>query len=111
MGNLAATELIIDVDSHVAESPDLWTSRVPDKWRGQVPEIRVTDDGVEEWWAGTRKFHAAGQMAMAGWRDYFPSFPPTHQDMDPGAWNPVERLKRMDEYGIYAQVLFPNILG
>lgn len=111
MSKLAETQLIIDVDSHVAEAHDIWTSRAPAKWRDQVPQVRVSDAGVEEWWAGSRKFHAAGQMAMAGWGEYYPSFPPTHADMDPAAFDPVERLRRLDEYGIYAQVLFPNILG
>ncbi len=40
-----------------------------------------------------------------------PSHPPTLEDADPGSWNPVERLKRMDEYGIYAAVLYPNLIG
>jgi predicted TIM-barrel fold metal-dependent hydrolase len=111
MGKLVETQLIIDVDSHVAEAPDVWTSRVPAKWRDQVPEVRTSDRGVEEWWAGSRKFHGVGMMAMAGWPEYYPSYPPTHDDMDPGAYDPVRRLERLDEYGIYAQVLFPNILG
>jgi predicted TIM-barrel fold metal-dependent hydrolase len=111
MGALAATEWIIDVDSHVAEAPDLWTSRAPSKWRDVVPQLRTSDTGVEEWWAGTRKLHGAGMMAMAGWPEFYPSFPPTYKDMDPGAYDPAERVKRLDEFGIYAQVLFPNILG
>src|SRR3954467_7792766 len=104
MSKLAETQLIIDVDSHVAEAPDVWTSRAPAKWRDEVPQVRTTAQGVEEWWAGSRKFHAAGQVVMAGWGEYFPSFPPTHDDMDPAAFDPVERLKRLDEFGIYAQV-------
>jgi uncharacterized protein len=111
MSKLVETQPIIDVDSHVAEAPDLWTSRAPAKWRDEVPQLRTTAKGVEEWWAGTRKFHGAGMMAMAGWPEYYPSFPPTYDDMDPGAHDPVHRLERLDEYGIYAQVLFPNILG
>jgi len=33
------------------------------------------------------------------------------EDADPGSWNPVERLKRMDEYGLWAQVIYPNVGG
>ena len=111
MGGLAALQPIIDVDSHVAEAPDLWTSRAPERWQELVPQLRTSKEGVEEWWWDKRKLHGAGMMAMAGWGEYYPSFPPTHKDMDPGAYDPVERLKRLDEYGIYAQVLFPNVLG
>jgi len=28
---------VIDVDTHVTEPPDLWTSRVPAKWHERVP--------------------------------------------------------------------------
>jgi predicted TIM-barrel fold metal-dependent hydrolase len=50
-------------------------------------------------------------MAMAGWHEYYPGFPPTYREMDPGAYDAAPRLARLDEYGVYAQVLFPNILG
>jgi len=106
-----ATQPIFDVDSHVAEAPDLWTSRTPAKWADAVPQVRTDANGVEEWWAGDTKMHAVGAMALAGWRDYQSNPPPTHADMDPGAFDPRARLERLDEYGVQAQVLFPNILG
>jgi predicted TIM-barrel fold metal-dependent hydrolase len=37
--------------------------------------------------------------------------PETFEDIDPGGYDPVVRLERMDEYGIYAQVLYPNLIG
>jgi hypothetical protein len=49
--------------------------------------------------------------AMAGWRAPVPNHPLTLDDGDHGAWNPVERLKRMNEYGLYAQVLYPNVIA
>jgi uncharacterized protein len=106
-----ATHPIIDVDSHISEAPDLWTSRVPAKWHDAVPQIRITDSGIEEWWAGNTKIHAAGLVATAGWPEYMPSFPPTHAQIDPAAYDSKVRLERLDEHGIRAQVLFPNILG
>ena len=33
---------IIDVDTHVTESPDLWTSRAPARMRDQVPRIETS---------------------------------------------------------------------
>lgn len=30
---------IIDVDTHVTETPDLWTSRVPERMRDLVPRV------------------------------------------------------------------------
>ena len=31
--------------------------------------------------------------------------------MDIATWEPTARLARMDEYGIWAQVLYPNVAG
>jgi predicted TIM-barrel fold metal-dependent hydrolase len=48
---------------------------------------------------------------MAGWREHPPGHPPTLEEADPAAWDPVARLQRMDEYGIWAAVLYPNVLA
>src|SRR3546814_20687631 len=51
------------------------------------------------------------EFAVAGWSEPTPSHPLVLADADPGSWDPTERLKRLDEYGVYAQVLYPNLLG
>lgn len=103
---------VIDVDTHVSEPEDLWTSRVSAKWAELVPHIKLEpESGKEFWYFGGERFQAAAGPAMAGWREFPPSHPPRMADTDPGAWNPVERLKRMDEYGLYAQVIYPNVGG
>jgi hypothetical protein len=47
---------VVDADAHVAEPPDLWTSRVAKKWGDEVPHL-VHDDrlGVARWLIGGRK--------------------------------------------------------
>jgi predicted TIM-barrel fold metal-dependent hydrolase len=52
-----------------------------------------------------------GLFATAGWREYLPSYPPNLDEADAGAFDPVARLRRLDEYGIRAQVLYPNLLA
>ena len=48
---------------------------------------------------------------MAGWSAPTPSHPLTLDEADHGTWDPAARLKRMDEYGIYAAVLYPNVIA
>jgi predicted TIM-barrel fold metal-dependent hydrolase len=48
---------------------------------------------------------------MAGWPDYPPSHPPTLADVDAGAYDPHARVRRLDEFGIQSQFVYPNILG
>jgi predicted TIM-barrel fold metal-dependent hydrolase len=114
---------VIDADTHVVEPADLWTSRVSvQRWGDLVPHVKrgeektVIVDGhertsSEHWYFGDVRSWAVAGPAMAGWREFPPSHPPTLMDADPACWHPVERLKRMDEYGIYAQVLYPNVGG
>ncbi len=104
---------IIDVDSHVTEPPDLWTSRLSKaKWGDDIPHVRWDDKWQEErWFVGELSFVGVGTGAMAGWTEYIPSQPPTMADTDPGAWDPKARLARLDEYGVWGQFIYPNILG
>lgn len=108
---MTATDLIIDCDTHVSEPPDLWTSRLGSKWGDAVPRVVVEPDGREMWVVGDNRIAGAGQFAMAGWGEIERPFPPTFADADPASWDPHERLVRMDQYGLHAQVLYPNILA
>ena len=103
---------IIDCDTHVTEPTDLWTSRVPSKWREKAP--RVAHDPITSelrWRVGDTWLTPVGAYSHAGWREFSPGSPPTLAEADPACWDPKARLKKMDEYGIYAQVLYPNLMG
>jgi predicted TIM-barrel fold metal-dependent hydrolase len=101
---------IIDSDTHVVEPPDLWTSRLPGRLHDQVPHVRWDDQaGEEAWFAGGQRLGAVGSAAMAGWNEYPPHHPRRWSDIDPVMWDATARAGRMDEYGIHAQVLYPNV--
>lgn len=103
---------VIDVDTHIAEPEDLWTSRVAGKWGNLVPHVeRDAETGDDRWMFGETKGMPVAAPAMAGWREFPPSHPPTLADADPGSWDPRIRLQRMDQYGIHAQVIYPNVGG
>jgi predicted TIM-barrel fold metal-dependent hydrolase len=103
---------VIDCDAHVIEPPDLWTSRLPHRFADEAPHLEFDDaKGVMRWRVGPHRLAAVGQYALAGWREFFPSYPPTLEDADPACYDPVQRLARMDEHGIDVQLLFPNLLG
>ena len=104
---------VVDNDAHVIEPADLWTARVPSKYGEMIPHVRrdTRHPDQDRWWFGNKRSWAAAGFAMAGWKQYPPDHPPTLAEADPGAWDAGERIKRMDEYGIWAEVLFPNIAG
>jgi predicted TIM-barrel fold metal-dependent hydrolase len=104
---------VIDADTHVSEPPDLWTARLSVlKWGDRIPRV-VHDErtGLDRWLVGGRRLTSVANWAMAGWKDYIPSHPPTMEEADQAAFDSTVRLERMDEYGIFAQVLYPNLLA
>ncbi len=105
-----ATQLIIDADSHITEPPDVWTSRVPAKYREDVPRV-VRRGTADSWVLGDELLTPVGVTAPAGWPTFPPEYPQTYQDCHPGAYDARARLEYMDEAGIWAQVLYPNVGG
>ena len=58
---------IVDVDSHVTEPPDLWTSRLSPKWGDEVPQVYYDDRlGLDRWRAVV--LVAAGHVLGEGGR-------------------------------------------
>jgi uncharacterized protein len=102
---------IIDADTHVTETPDLWTSRAPARMRDRVPHVITDDDGSQKWMVGGSKpLASAGMTATAG-RGSFNNPPKTYDDMHPGAYDANARLKYMDDMGIWAMIMYPNVGG
>ncbi len=101
---------IVDCDTHVTESPDLFTSRAPAKYKDKVPYVRRVN-GVDRWFVGDRDFGSMGGNVIRGsdhnkllGRLAFPTFDEGHK----GAHDTKHRLQAMDEQGIYAQICYQN---
>jgi predicted TIM-barrel fold metal-dependent hydrolase len=103
---------VADVDSHIIEPADLWTSRISSKWGDLVPHVRFHERRQEDiWYIGNRKLYGVGAFAQAGWPEFPPSHPKRLADAIPAAIDPGQRLAYMDQMGIYYQVMYCNILG
>ena len=103
---------VIDVDTHVTEPRNLWSSRVPKKYVDRAPHVEVdADSGLNRWVVGDYLLSPEAQSCHAGWREFHPSFPTTLEEADPAGWNAQERLRHMDAQGISAHVLYPNLMG
>lgn len=104
-------ELIIDADAHISEPPDTWVSRVPERYREDVPQMVRNDQGQDIWVMGKKLLGSVGRNAPAGWPGFPPELPQTIEDTHPGSYDAKARLAYLDEAGIWAQVLYPNIAG
>ena len=41
--------ILVSVDDHVVEPPDMFEGRVPAKWKDRAPRIVHNDDGTDVW--------------------------------------------------------------
>ncbi len=106
------TYTMIDSDTHVTEPRDVWTSRVASKWKDRVPHVELDPETGEEFWlVDGNRGTPVGLTATAGWRELFPAYPPTYDECHPGSHDPAARLRYMDELGVWAAVLYPNVGG
>src|SRR3974390_2723472 len=103
---------VADVDSHIIEPPDLWTSRLSPRWGDLVPHVKYHERrGEDLWYVGDKKLYGVGAFAQAGWKEFPPSHPASLAEALPAAVDPKARLAYLDEHGIYYQLLYCNILG
>ena len=103
---------VADVDSHIIEPPDLWTTRVSKKWGDLVPHVQFHERRQEDiWYIGDQKLFGVGAFAQAAWPEYPPSHPRRWDEALPAAVDPKHRLNYLDDIGVYYQLLYPNILG
>ena len=115
MTQTAFAELqVIDADTHYTEPHDLWTSRAPAGLAERLPRV-VDVDGHPTWAVGAttlgramassvidREGNRCRGSAFLAW-----GFDDTH----PGAYDVATRLEVMDEIGIHAQIVYPNVAG
>ena len=103
---------VIDVDTHVSEPMDLWTSRLPPKWHDDAPHGEW-DDSTDQyrWRIGKHLLFGISSQNHAGWREFYPSVPKSMEESDPGSYDPKARLEWMDAHGVNVQVIYPNVLG
>jgi uncharacterized protein len=113
----ASTIKIIDADTHLTEPHDLWVKRAPASIRDRVPQVKMLD-GIRSWVIdgdksiGTGAFPSSAILKGGGKvRDLDTFIKLQFEDVHVGSSSLKERLEMMDECGIYAQIVYPNILG
>ena len=105
---------VVDADTHLTEPHDLWTSRAPKKWVDKVPQVRDVK-GRPMWTIGGDIFGVAMGAAVVlpdGKKSLGTDFMRLNIDeVHPGASFVEPRLAVMDDFGIYAQIVYPNVVG
>ncbi len=103
---------IISVDDHVIEHPQVWQDRLPERMRADGPQIIETAEGHHVWRYEGQLYPQIGLNAVAGKPPSEYGMEPVRYDqMIPGCYDPVERVKDMDIDGVHAALSFPSFPG
>jgi predicted TIM-barrel fold metal-dependent hydrolase len=108
---------VIDADTHLTEPHDLWTRRAPAAIRDRVPQVKVLN-GQRSWVIDGDKSIGTGAHPNSAIlkngekvRELGRFLGLQFEDVHTGSSSVKERLQVMDEAGVWAQIVYPNILG
>ena len=107
---------VVDADTHMTERHDLWTSRAPAKYKDRVPRVERIDGATQ--WVVERdvvlgRAGAGGVVDVDGKKGR--SFEGLYEwELEQGhraGWDLDARMELLDEIGIWAQIVFPGVVG
>jgi predicted TIM-barrel fold metal-dependent hydrolase len=119
---------LVDVDAHIVEPPDVWSSRLPAKYRDIGPHVEYHPTGTPKlaggtyieqpgtegpdvaWWCyEDHRYSVKRLISAAGYPADEISFAGvTFEQMRPGCWKQQDRLADMDLNHVQAQLCYPN---
>jgi predicted TIM-barrel fold metal-dependent hydrolase len=104
--------ILISIDDHVVEPPDMFANHVPAKWAEQAPYVTKSDKGVDQWIYRGRPTGVSGLNAVVSWPpEDWGRDPAGFAEMRPGVYDVHERVRDMSRNGILASMCFPTFTG
>jgi predicted TIM-barrel fold metal-dependent hydrolase len=101
--------VLVSVDDHVVEPPDLFEGHLASRWHDIAPRVERRADGSDVWIYDGNEIPNIGLNAVAG-------RPPEEYGMEPtsfdelrdGTWDIGLRLRDMDANGVIGSMCFPS---
>jgi predicted TIM-barrel fold metal-dependent hydrolase len=104
--------ILVSVDDHLVEPPDLFDHHLPAKYRDQAPEVVRNDRGDDMWVFNGAKIPNVGLNAVAGRpKEEYGIEPTSFEEMRRGCWDIHERVKDMSAGGVLGSMCFPSFPG
>src|SRR6266568_1924382 len=104
--------ILVSVDDHLVEPPDLFEGRLPTRFADQAPRVERREDGSDVWVFNGSVIPNVGLNAVAGRpKEEYGVEPTAFDEMRPGCYDIHERIKDMNAGGILASMNFPSFPG
>ena len=106
--------ILVSIDDHMVEPPDMYKNHVPAKWQDQAPKVVRNDAGhrrVGVPGRGDRRRRSAWPPP-SGWpREEWGFNPGSYTELRPGCFDVHERVRDMNANGVLASMCFPTMAG
>ena len=101
--------ILVSVDDHVVEPPDMFKGHVSAKYRDRAPKVVTKEDGTDAWVFEGQEATNVGLNAVAGRPpDEYGIEPTRFSEMRPGCFDIHERIRDMNANGVLASMNFPS---
>ena len=108
---IAEDLILVSVDDHVVEPPDLFDNHLPAKWKDAAPRSIRKDDGTDVWVFEGNEIPNIGLNAVAGRPPEEYNIAPTSYDMiRKGCYDIHERVLDMNRNGVLGSMCFPSFV-
>jgi predicted TIM-barrel fold metal-dependent hydrolase len=105
--------ILVSVDDHSIEPPDMYDRHLPEKFKSLAPKIVRNDQGIDLWvFQGQETSTPFGMAATVGWpHDEWGFTPGSFTELRPGCFDIHERVRDMNANGVLASMCFPTMAG
>ena len=104
--------ILISVDDHIVEPPDMFKNHLPKKYADEAPRLVHNPDGSDTWQFRDIVIPSVALTAVAGRPTEESGLEPQGLDeIRKGCYNVDERVKDMNAGGILGSICFPSFPG
>jgi predicted TIM-barrel fold metal-dependent hydrolase len=101
--------ILVSVDDHVVEPPDMFDQHLPAKYKDLAPRVVHTESGDDVWLYEGQELPNIGLNAVAGKPpEEYGIEPTSFAEMRPGCWDLDQRIADMDANGVLGSMCFPS---
>jgi predicted TIM-barrel fold metal-dependent hydrolase len=104
--------ILVSVDDHIVEPPDLFEEHLPSKYKDVAPHVEHMPDGTDVWRFLDIHIPNVGLNAVAGRPpEEYGLDPTSFEELRPGTYNPQQRVLDMSANGLLGSLNFPSLPG
>jgi predicted TIM-barrel fold metal-dependent hydrolase len=101
--------ILVSVDDHVVEPPDMFDGHLPERWKPVAPRVVRKPDGTDVWVYEDKEIPNIGLNAVAGRPpEEYGMEPTSFDELRPGCYDIHERIRDMDANGVVGSMCFPS---